>query len=309
MSAPHLGDVEPITSRRGAFWVRGERLETPGGTLARGPLYVWWEAPADPAATRAIPIVLVHGGGGQSTDYLHAIDGGPGWASMLVAEGYAVYVVDRVGHGRSPLHPDVLGAMGPPFSYEFALGLFAPGHRDHTQWIGGREIGDPLLDQVISPSGPMLADLGAAQALDADRLARLLDRIGPAFLVTHSAGGPSGWLTAAARPQLTQAVVAVEPIGPPYADLPGLGTLTHGLTAAPMDPATLAGLPILVVSGEASVFATFDELVVDFLRDAGAAAQRLHLPDVGIRGNGHAMMLERNAREVLQPILDWLDPR
>ena len=31
--------------------------------------------------------------------------------------------------------------------------------------------------------------------------------------------------------------------------------------------------------------------------------------DAGVRGNGHGMMLEKNNREALQPILDWLKKR
>jgi pimeloyl-ACP methyl ester carboxylesterase len=44
--------------------------------------------------------------------------------------------------------------------------------------------------------------------------AALLDRIGPAIILTHSQSGPFGWLIADARPKLVKAVVAVEPAGP-----------------------------------------------------------------------------------------------
>ena len=47
--------------------------------------------------------------------------------------------------------------------------------------------------------------------------------------------------------------------------------------------------------------------IVAFLNDAGCAAERLHLPDHGVRGNGHGIMLERNNREALGAILAWLD--
>ena len=144
MAAPHeQGEV--IASRRGFFWVGvDERIETPVGHTNRGAMYVEWEAPE--TVTQPVPIILVHGGGGQGTDYLGTPDGRPGWWPQLVQDGWAVYAVDRPGHGRAPLHPDVLGPMGPPFSYEFASGLFAggttgpmaypPGIEAHTQWPG-----------------------------------------------------------------------------------------------------------------------------------------------------------------------------
>ena len=72
--------------------------------------------------TQPYPIVLIHGGGGQGTDWLGTPDGRPGWATFLVQEGYAVYVVDRPGHGRSPYHPDVLCPPGGVFTLRDDLG-------------------------------------------------------------------------------------------------------------------------------------------------------------------------------------------
>jgi len=43
----------------------------------------------------------------------------------------------------------------------------------------------------------------------------LLDRIGPAVLVTHSQARPFGWLIGDARPALVKGIVAMEPQGPP----------------------------------------------------------------------------------------------
>ena len=43
--------------------------------------------------------------------------------------------------------------------------------------------------------------------------ADLLDRIGPAIIMTHSAGGPFGLLVAEARPDLVKATVIIEGAG------------------------------------------------------------------------------------------------
>lgn len=315
---------EFVTCRRGFFWVGTERLEHAAGTVPRGPMFVAWEAPE--TITQPYPLVLVHGGGGQGTDWMGTPDGRPGWVSMLVAAGYLVYTVDRPGHGRSPHHPEVLGPMGPPFSYQRLADLFAPqaAAERHGQWPGSRELADPLFDQVAAPTGPMLADLGKSQALDADRLASLLDRIGTAVLVTHSAGAPGGWLTADARPERVRALLAIEPMGPPFLAVPGGNALLPwGLTATPMtyepeitDPAELAGrpallprlagIPIGVLTAEASPFDQFGGQLVEFLRDSGCSAAWVRLAELGVHGNGHAMMFERNNAEVLEVILDWL---
>lgn len=342
---------EPITSRRGFFWVGIERVPGPGGTVPRGPMYVQWEAP--PEVRHPYPVVLIHGGGGQGLDWLGTPDGRPGWATFLVQEGYAVYVVDRPGHGRCAYHPDVLGPMGNPFTYELARFLFMPPGDEgtapnpkahlHTQWPGTGNIGDPALDQFVASSGPMMQDFAAAHELEGTRCAELLDQIGPAILIMNSAGGPTGWVAADRRPDLVKGIVAVEVMGPPFAKNPQLGfSLDWGLAAAPLtydppaaDPselrtvtreqpdgmpltlqeeparklANLQRIPIAVVTGEASFLGQSDAHTAAFLRQAGCDVEHIKLEEHGVRGNGHLMMLEKNNREALGPILRWLDAK
>ncbi|WP_127128769.1 alpha/beta fold hydrolase [Georgenia sp. SYP-B2076] len=327
LAPPHEAPADLVTSRRGAFWIPGDVVPTGQGTLQSGPAYVQWEAPEH--VTQPYPLVLVHGGGGQGTDWLTTVDGRPGWAAHFVAAGFAVYVVDRPGHGRSPFHPVAIGEMGPPFPYEAARGLFLPDDAaaEQTQWPYGREPGTPELDQLLAAMGPLPADLGLSERLDADRIARLLDRTGPAVLVTHSAGGPVGWLVADARPDLVQGIAAVEPMGPPFAEFPGMGTLSWGLTAAPItyDPPARApeelrglapserrlpnldGLPVGLFTGGASVFATFAQDVVDYLNAGGADARWIHLPDLGIDGNGHGLIFEANSDDTVVPVVRWIE--
>jgi pimeloyl-ACP methyl ester carboxylesterase len=76
---------ELVTSRRGFFWVGGERVSVGEGTALRGQMFVQWEAPEE--MTQPYPVVLIHGGGGQGTDWLGTPDGRPGWATFLVQEG------------------------------------------------------------------------------------------------------------------------------------------------------------------------------------------------------------------------------
>lgn len=314
----------PLRSiRRGQFWIPGDRIDTDAGTFQRTPLFVDWEAPAE--VTQPHPLVLIHGGGGQGTDWRGTPDGRPGWLDHFVDAGYLTYVVDRPAHGRSWAHPDIAGPAGPPFSYQAALGLFnaeVPGH-EAGPWRG--EIGDPVLDQMVASMGFLPADLAESHRLDQDRIARLLDRIGPAVLVSHSAGGPAGWLVADARPELVKAIVAIEPMGPPFNEFgPGV-RLDWGLTAAPLQYLPgfssaaeleanleaarlpwLEKLPVTVVVGETSPFTAWAPQMVDFLNACGGSAEFMNLGDKGVRGNGHAMMFERNSADAIRPILEWL---
>ena len=55
------------------------------------------------------------------------------------------------------------------------------------------------------------------------RGAMLLDKIGPAIIMTHSAGGPFGWLVAEIRPNLVKGIVAIEGGGQPFGGAERLG--------------------------------------------------------------------------------------
>ena len=195
----------PVTVRHGHFWVGAD--PDPDTGVARGPMYVYWEAPAE--VTKPYPIVLVHGGGGQGLDYLATPDGRPGWSTLLSQQGWVVYVVDRPGHGRSAYSPDVLGPMAPPLPVPVLRSIFVPPAEmpfadQHTQWPGDRnDPADPAWLQFLAASGPFAADAADRQALEQQRLVELLDRIGPAFVVSNSLGGPAGFLVGrcSARPR------------------------------------------------------------------------------------------------------------
>jgi pimeloyl-ACP methyl ester carboxylesterase len=333
VSHPRHLDGKLVTSRRGFFWAGGEPFPVRDGTALRGQMFVQWEAPAE--VTKQYPVVLIHGGGGQGTDWLGTPDSRPGWATFLLEEGYAVYVVDRPGHGRSPYHPDVLGPPGGVFTLEMVTTLFTdaangpaahPKAHLHTQWPGTGDVDDPSVRGFAAGTGPMVGDCRLAHALEQACGAALLDEIGPAILITASAGGPMGWLTADARPESVKAIVAVEPVGPAFMDNPAMGlSLEWGLTAAPMtfDPPAaspeelradtvrklpaLARVPIALVETEASLLAQPGPATAAFLEEAGCSIERIVLAEHGVHGNGHLVMMERNNREALGPTLRWLD--
>lgn len=68
----------------------------------------------------------------------------------------------------------------------------------------------------------------------------------------------------------------------------------------------LAGLPILIVSGEASYHACYDHLTSRFLTWAGVDHAFVRLEDRGLTGNGHMIMMEENSSEVAGLLIDWL---
>jgi pimeloyl-ACP methyl ester carboxylesterase len=68
----------------------------------------------------------------------------------------------------------------------------------------------------------------------------------------------------------------------------------------------LQGIPILIVTSEASYHAPYDHCTVNFLTQAGVHPTWIKLADVGIHGNGHNMMLEKNNAEIAAVLSRWL---
>ncbi len=68
----------------------------------------------------------------------------------------------------------------------------------------------------------------------------------------------------------------------------------------------LAGVPILILVAEASYHAAYDHATSAYLTQAGVPNDFVRLEDIGIRGNGHMMMLEKNSDAIAAVIGDWL---
>jgi pimeloyl-ACP methyl ester carboxylesterase len=65
--------------------------------------------------------------------------------------------------------------------------------------------------------------------------------------------------------------------------------------------------PIMVLEAEASFYAGYNHCNVEYLQQAGVGVTFIKLADLGIHGNGHMMMLEKNSDQVAQVIANWLD--
>jgi len=88
--------VEPIVITDQGHFFTGMRTRTgAAGTSVYG-THVQYQTPRSVRNN----LVLVHGGGGQALDMLTTADGRPGWATLFLRDGFAVYTVDRPGLGR-----------------------------------------------------------------------------------------------------------------------------------------------------------------------------------------------------------------
>ena len=339
-----------VIARQGYLFAGGTYSTVNGQQVMSGQLYAEFQIPAD--QRHPWPVVMVHGGSQSGTNFTGTPDGREGWAQFFLREGYAVYVVDQAGRGRSAYQADLY----PPLRRVRLAGaqerFAAPEHynqwpqaRLHTQWPGEGKPGDPIFDQFFASQVPSIQGSTFSQSLNRDALLALLEQLGPAILLTHSQSGTYGWPVADARPDLVKAIVAVEPSGQPFFQDARVDTRARpwGPTSVPLtysppaadaselaivqqetpdgpdlvrcwaqkEPArklpNLQKVPIVVLTGEASYHVQYDHCTVKFLEQAGVQTTFIKLADIGLHGNGHMMMLEKNNLEIAAVITRWLD--
>jgi pimeloyl-ACP methyl ester carboxylesterase len=68
----------------------------------------------------------------------------------------------------------------------------------------------------------------------------------------------------------------------------------------------LRGIPIVIIMSEASYHASYDHCTAAWLTQAGVPNTFIQLSDVGIHGNGHMMMVEKNSDAIAAVIEKWL---
>ena len=180
-------DDPPLNlARDGFFYVGGKPTPIHGKTYIAGQMYVEMRIPAK--QTHPDPIVMVHGGTRSGTNWTGTPDGREGWAQYFARRGYAVYVVDQPGRGRSAYVPEV---YGPPrfadaestqrrYMQQEKFKLWPQAHL-HTQWPGSGEIDDPATGQIIGSFLPEIA-FDTQQTISHEAMLALAGTIGPFIL-------------------------------------------------------------------------------------------------------------------------------
>jgi pimeloyl-ACP methyl ester carboxylesterase len=270
------------------------------GDFETGQMYAQYVRLEQPRAR--YPLLMWHGGGMTGATWETKPDGGPGWQSFFMHAGHDVIVSDAVERGRASWsrYPEVyrdephfrskqecweLFRFGPPGS--FAARSAYPG----TLFPVDRF--DQFSKQIVPRWGSN--DIPTQAAYHA-----LISNVGPSVVMTHSQGGAFGLTAALHAPQTVRAVISVEPSGAP--DPEGV------------DFATLRVVPHLVVLGDYLDRDPFWQGMLarvyrylDALRAAGGVADVLDLPAMGIRGNSHFPMMDRNSDVVARLVQAWME--
>ena len=158
---------------------------------------------------------------------------------------------------------------------------------------------DQYLAQLV-PNSETTLEGGSANTVNA--LAALLDKIGPAVVVVHSQSGIYGLDVVRKRPGLVKALVSIEG---------GCETFKPDDASGPF-----AKVPMMTLWGDNSVGAK-DTVngdtrrnacvsAINAIKAAGGRATYTLLPDMGIKGNSHMLMLDRNNLQIADYLLQWI---
>ena len=240
----------PLTlADTGYFFVGGKMTEIDGRATMINHMYVEYMVPAK--KRKPYPIILVHGGLRTGTNFTRTLDGKEGWAQYFVRQGYAVYIVDQVGRGRSPIVEKAYGParMGDAkgvlkrYAQQEEYKLWPQAHL-HRKWPGGGGMDDPWTIALSASQAVEIENFHTQQELNRDALVALVDKIGPSIILGHSQAGAFLWPVADARPNAIKAILAIEPNGPPVRAVDFVGapdwfkyggvSLAYGISDVPL---------------------------------------------------------------------------
>jgi hypothetical protein len=314
---------KPLTiASQGSFFVGGEtkQIDAPAGAPAAtageitvNQMYVQYQIP--PLGRRHVPVVMVHGCCLSSKTWETTPDGRMGWDEYFVRKDRSVYLADQVSRARSGFDPSVIAAVkngaAPPSalpniisaSHQIGWIVFRFGPTFGTAFPDGQfpveSVGE-LYKQMIPDLNALLPTPNPTWA----NMAALAKQLGGAVLMGHSESGFFPEQAALIDPSGIRGMISIEQPCP------------TDLSAAQV--AALAKIPTLMMFGDhlgdvqsplvnwQTALETCDALVTR-LEAAGGDAETMHLPKMGIKGNSHMLMQDKNSLELADLIIGWLD--
>lgn len=285
--------VEGEPPRQIRFSAQAEIEHDPNGTFHIEQAYVQSFLP-EGAGSRP-PLVLIHGGCLTGAMWETTPDGRAGWLELFLRAGYPVHVMDGVERGRAGwcALPGVWPEAPVARSAEEMWSLYRIGPSGSTTPFPGQRFPVETFPTLLMQHVPRwFSTIPTASKT----LVAVLERLGPAVLVSHSNGGLIALEAAWQRPDLVAGLVCIEPSGFPE-----------------RPPPRVPGAPALTVLGDfldatplwRNLSAAMDRLD-GLLKRAGARAELWRLPDRRVRGNSHMLMMDDNSAEIAAEIISWL---
>ncbi len=319
-----------VIEEQGSFFVGGETKALPapppppagtpagrGGGFGTGDItinqmYVQYQIPQN--GDRHIPVVMVHGCCLSSKTWETTPDGRMGWNEYFVRKDRPVYLADQSSRARSGFDPSTFSAVKagtlPPSqlpnvldaSHQIAWTIFRFGPTYGKAFADEQfpvEAAEELYKQMIPDLNSTLPMPNPTWT----NMAALAVKLKGAILMGHSESGFFPEEAAMIDPAGVRGIISIE--------MPCTTTLN------PAQLAKLAKIPILVMFGDhLSDVQGFNNWPMSFdscntfvkqVTDAGGDAQMMSLPKLGIKGNSHMLMQDKNNLQLADLILAWID--
>ena len=273
------------------------------------------------------PLLFIHGGGATGACWRATPDRRVGWADRLADGGRECWVTDWPGTGRS----------GNRNGLEIEYVDVVDGYRRLLRAVIGRPVvvichsmGGAVTWQLVQEDSDLVAGVVAvAAAYPANVVARshvvsddgnvavidfadtgvrmtvdrrVMNLYGDGYVyqqaIATSTRFPEGFVDA-----MRAGLVGL----PPRMLLQRLGVI-EGMPVVDRPAGFAAKRVRLLTGGEDPAHSRgIEERTIELLRSFGADAELVWLPDLGINGNGHFLMFERNSDEILDVLSEQID--
>jgi hypothetical protein len=323
--APLAALAAPLTIKeQGSFFVGGEKktvsspaagpIPAQSGDITVNQMYVQYQIPMN--GERHVPVVMVHGCCLSSKTWETTPDGRMGWSEYFVRKDRSVYLADQVSRARSGFDPtafaDVRSGKAPPSQMP---GILSASHQvGWTVFRFGPKYGEVFPDEQFPMEAveefykQMIPDLNSTLPQNPNptwtQMAALGKKLGGAVLMGHSESGFFPEQAALIDASGIKGIVSIE--------MPCVTNFAAGQLG------TLAKIPTLIMFGDhladvtggpANWQQSFEtcQTFVDQLKKVGGDATMMHLPALGIKGNSHMLMQDKNSDRLADLVIDWID--
>ena len=275
------------------------------GTYAVEQMYVQYFIPSK--VRGRYPLLLWHGAWLTGATYETTPDGREGWLQYFLKRGWPMYNSDAVERGRAGWapFPDVFKGEPIWLTKENAFERFRIGQGPGSynpdpakrKILPGNLFPVEGYDQFVKQAVPRWTSNYPATI--AAYVAEV-DKVCPCVVLVHSQAGLFGATVAEMRPDKVKALVMVEPAN--GGDEKKAGNLKN--------------TPVLAVYGDFieqdprwSKIREIGLHYFDAVRAGGGAVEVVDLPKIGIKGNSHMIMMDKNSDRVARLIQKWLEEK
>ncbi|MCE5199581.1 MAG: alpha/beta fold hydrolase [Armatimonadota bacterium] len=323
-----------VIQEQGSFAIGGTVITNPGAydRFAKTPdgqtfhgdhAYIFYQIPVN---ARKLPLIFLHGAWQFSKTWESTPDGREGFQNIFLRRGFGVYLIDqprRGDAGRSTLPITIAPTPDEQSMFDFfRIGIW-PNYFPGVQFSRDAEALNQYFRQMTPNTGPFDVEVVS------DAIVALLDKVGPAILVTHSQGGGPGWI-AAIKSENVRAIVTYEPgtnfVFPEGEVPPPMPSSRDQLEARGIplsDFVKLTRIPIILYYGDNipeqpsanpgqdgwRARLSMARLWTDAVNRSGGDVTLVCLPEIGICGNTHFPFSDLNNYEIADLLSEYLKQR